>query len=285
MYAYSTPIRHRACIAYIPWIATLFFALFVAGLGVWVHYTLSALHDVRQGLDTITVDWDATELPRIRQALVATAITQFVLVIIALCLSMWREIVHMQHDRRGFPAPSSGVLLVFNALFNSLWWLLTVWLVLLVAADFIWILMVFLAREQATAAITAQDTYGPALFLPGTVCPGQCLDLSNYAWMSKQTFQNACICDRNQIETASTHFNDAYSPLYAVLVGVWVLYLSAQLLFANLACQFALTRKEREVMPSSPLQQAVAMEYGNGYSGNGNGYNPNQMAARPAMAV
>lgn len=70
---------------------------------------------------------------------------------------------------------AATALLVLNAIFNTLWWLMVVWLVLLCMGCSVWAVMLDVSRKACSAAIASVKKYPPAPWSPssGKPCPGR----------------------------------------------------------------------------------------------------------------
>ncbi|MEW5310263.1 MAG: hypothetical protein WDW38_002079 [Sanguina aurantia] len=239
--------RDRACCMYLPWIATVCTSLLIAGLGVWTKWTMeceSLTVDALTALD-VTVQY----LDTVQTTLVATAVTYLVCAVLIFGLSFWRGFVEAGHDESGMTGRSATAFLIVNALANTIWWALVVWLVVLIMADSFWTALLYAAEQAIMTSLAQSAKYGQGTWVPsdGQLCPRQCLDLTAF-WYIDSDLNSACICNTTKLGTALVSVQAAFKYMPAVLVGVWVMFVSGLWLHVNFACQFSHTRREAELL-------------------------------------
>ncbi|GLC55665.1 hypothetical protein PLESTB_001012400 [Pleodorina starrii] len=239
--------RDRGCVYYIPWICTFCICIGIAGLGVWAYYTNRCKDLTLDGLDEL--DITAKNVDRINDALIATAITYLVTSLLIFLMSLWRSFVEAAHDATGLVARGSTVFLFIAFLLNTFWWLITLWLVLLIMGNTLWGVSLYIVVGAVKQAKVDIATFGAATWLPSRnqPCPGQCLDLTPFAFISSD-LKDACICDTAKLEAARRTFDRAYDLFIAVAVGNFVMFVAGLCLLMNFTGQFSHTKRERELL-------------------------------------
>lgn len=247
--------RDRGCCYYVPYIATLCVCFAVASLGVWAAFTKKCRDYTIDALDEL--DITVKNLDRINPALIATAITYLVLAVLLYITSLWRSFIEAGHDATGVVNQGSTAWMVISVFLDFGWFWIFIWVILMAMADVVWAALVYLSKEAIKAALLAIAKYGAATWLPssGQPCPGQCINLTFFAFVSSE-LQDACICDEDKLRSAQHTFDKTYTQMTGVLVGIWVMLLASLCLLINTMCQISHTRRERELLQRVSLSRA-----------------------------
>lgn len=241
----------KNCCFYVPWIALISWCVVIAGSGCWIYYSIRAWDKSQDALDYL--DIDVPTYSHTEPILIATAVTYLVIVVAMLAISIARGPTEAKHDR-GESHGGATALLVFNAFFNLLWYILVVWGVFVICADALWILLAYVGREM-TKYYANQPV--PVTVPVGNYCPGECLNLGAFPFVDDQA-NTLCVCDKTALQNASNAFNDTIERLYGVEAGVWIMWIGATWLLINVACQFSRTSAERDYLEKSGKKQFAA---------------------------
>ncbi|KXZ50255.1 hypothetical protein GPECTOR_17g893 [Gonium pectorale] len=195
-------------------------------------------------IDDLSIN--AKNLDRINPALVATAIAYLVVALVIYVMSLWRSFIEAAHDATGTPSRGAVAFMVFGVILTSGWWLVLMWLMLLLMGNTVWAAVIYVTEQAIDQARQDLVTFGSPTWLPSSKlpCPGQCLDLTTFAFISSELKVRM----REKLSKSQSAFQGAYDYSIAVLAGNWGMLVAASLLIMNYVCQFAHTKRERELL-------------------------------------
>lgn len=267
--------------AYPPWIAMFSTIVVVVGLCIFTPNGISGSHRLTDAMETlgISLKRNVEEFPR--ELIIVTTIVAAALVAVLLLLSVFRSIMEHKRDVQGF---SSGgqTYMVLNSVFNFLFWLTIIYLLIAFAVLVTAAAASFLLKEGASATLNlledkladvkksiqaAEDfvvkySDSPQLrtdpelnakvkalkALVGNVngteskCPYYCLDLTKLDFIDG----NRCICGELKLQQAKDLIKKAFDHFVPAVIGMLVTFIGSTWLLMNMVGQFSHTKADRK---------------------------------------
>mmetsp|Transcript_19603 Transcript_19603/g.54621 ORF Transcript_19603/g.54621 Transcript_19603/m.54621 type:complete len:266 (+) Transcript_19603:218-1015(+) len=259
--------RERGCWYYVPWMAIFGLCFLGGAIGVWIHFSILAYEETKDGLDQLEVEAPDFDIPY--PAVVATACVALAICVLVGLLSLCRSFIEAGHDATGRQGEGSTVWMWLTGIVSAVWWVVTIWMVLLIMGSSFYAGLLYVVESTIDRL---QEKFGPESGVtsnPGEPCPAQCLNLMYFSFLWSN-LQDSCRCDYTVLRQANDKFSEASRHTVPLLVGIWVAFAAVLVLLVDLACQFAHTKREKELIRRAHGKQFEIPDYF--YKGANEGY-------------
>jgi len=177
-----------------------------------------------------------------------------------LAIACGRSVIAYQADRTGATRMGGRLLLWMwtCAIFILLWFILTIWLLVLLVGESVWTAAVWavtaavkVGTASALTSIAAGVNCSTVLTLPGTVstnttaCSVCCVDLAVFDWILNNS---TCFCELDQIMLADGEMKVAMGKMSGSITGAVIMLLAGIWTLMVSASEFGVTRRERQLL-------------------------------------
>eukprot|EP00879_Flechtneria_rotunda_P017480 GHRR01018327.1.p1 GENE.GHRR01018327.1~~GHRR01018327.1.p1 ORF type:complete len:397 (+),score=97.48 GHRR01018327.1:325-1515(+) len=238
--------RRRAgcCVRAAPWVSALCCIMTAVGLAVWYIFAKRALA-LTQGLASQVF---STPLKIVQELTNVVGWVTLLMVIIVSCLlgiTMFVSLMRTYQRSAQLPTTncgspgklSYGSYAAFAAILNFAWWLLTIVVALLIAANLVWLTIAFLFNNAFTLAVTDTPTQAAA-----GGCPSNCLNLGSF--YTALQLEGGCACSGTSVANLRSATNSLWQDLIHVLAALALMGLGCLWQLMNLSANFAHARRD-----------------------------------------
>jgi len=247
---------------YVPYISFLCFVVEMVGLGIWNQSALKVVKDV-SGVLTL-LEWElSVGLSWGKRGVQALTAFYVLLNLAGLALNCGRYTVAYQADQKGQTHRSWRVSfwLMGDFLFIWLWWILTLFTILLLLGSCTAVGSTFALVKAAQVGANSMSLVQNATALlpptPAGACSPECLDLSTFDFILKPSM--FCFCKLDKIAQADALMTKMLSHMKGVAVGNMMMVLVGTWILMIAATEWGVTRRERTLLRRAAEAAAQGM--------------------------
>lgn len=243
--------KKKRIIFYLPYLGAFCFIAEVVSVAIWDAYSRKALHGTRDSLAILNLNID-TKVVWGAEALAFTVALVIIMALAMLALGAGRSVIAYQADRTGATRMGGRLMawMWLDAIFVGCWFLLTLWLLLLLLGQCLWMAACWglnTSIKVGTSSALANNGTNTTIYHNDTAstCYSACVDLSSFEWALGN---DTCFCTLGVVDEADAAMQAAMGELGGAVVGAVMLLITGMWILMASAAEFGVTRRERQLL-------------------------------------